>query len=96
MCSDIENVFIKKFPDTDVGFYLSHRSNFVHMGLEFPLCILKNHLEFVKEIHEFLSKDLDPTRFQLVDPQLVLTVKWKYDYIIVRNIKKKRNEQSNE
>lgn len=90
MCSDIENVFIKKFPDTDVGFYLSHRSNFVHMGLEFPLCSLKNHLEFVKEIHEFLSKGLDSTCFQLVDPQLVLTVKWKYDYIIVRKIKKRK------
>ena len=62
----------------------------MHIGLEFSLCSLKNHLEFVKEIHEFLSKDLDPTRSQLVDPQLVLTVKWKYDYIIVRNRKREK------
>ena len=77
-------------PDIDVEFYLSCRSNFVHVGLDFPLCSLKNHLEFVKEIHEFLSKGLDSTCFQLVDPQLVLTVKWKYDYIIVRKIKKRK------
>ena len=79
-----------KFPDVNVRFYLSCRSNFIHMGLDVLLFSFKYYLDFVKKIHEFLEKDLDSSRFQLVEPQLVLTVKWKYDYIILR--KKKNNE----
>ena len=46
---------------------------------------------FVKEINNFPSKDLD-SRFKLVKPQLVLTVKWKFGYIICRKVKKEKNE----
>ena len=60
------------------------------MGLDVPLYSFKNYPDFVKEIHTFLEKDLDSRRFQLVEPQFVLTVKWKYNYIILR--KKKNNE----
>ena len=49
---------------------------------------------FINEINNFLSKDLD-SRFKLVEPQLVLTVKWKFNYIICRKIQKK-NEQFDE
>ena len=80
-----------KFPDVKVGFYLRRRSNFIHMGLNVPLYSFKNYLDFVKEIHKFLEKELDSRRFQLVEPQLVLTVKWKYNYIILR---KKKNDES--
>ena len=81
----------KKFPETDVDFYLSRRSNYIHMGLDFPLYSIKNYSSFIKEINNFLSKDLD-SRFKLVEPLLVLTVKWKFDYIICRKIKKEKNE----
>ena len=53
------------------------------MGLDLPLYSLKNYSDFVKEIHKFLSRDLDSNRLLLVEPQLVLTVKWKFDYIIL-------------
>ena len=49
----LKNRLAKKFPDIKVGFYLSWRSNFVHIGVD------------------------------------VLTVKWKFEYIILR--KKKMN-----
>ena len=55
----------------------------MHMGLDLPLYSLKNYSDFVKEIHKFLSRDLDSNRLLLVEPQLVLTVKWKFDYIIL-------------
>ena len=55
----------------------------MHMGLDLPLYSLKNYSDFVKEIHQFLSRDLDSNRLLLVEPQLVLTVKWKFDYIIL-------------
>ena len=79
----LKNHLATKFPDVNIGFYLSHRSNFVHMGLDLPLYSLKNYSDFVKEIHKFLSRDLDSNRLLLVEPQLVLTVKWKFDYIIL-------------
>ena len=55
----------------------------MHIGLDLPLYSLKNYSDFVKEIHKFLSRDLDSNRLLLVEPQLVLTVKWKFDYIIL-------------
>ena len=79
-----------KFPDVNVGFYVSRRSNFIHMGVVVLLYSLKNYSDFVKEIHKFLSIDLDSSCFQLVEPQLALTVKWEYDYTVVKKIKKKR------
>ena len=63
------------------------------MGLDVPLYSLKNYSDFVKKNYKFLSRDLDSSRFQLVEPKLVLTVKWKYNYIVVKKIKKENNEQ---
>ena len=74
----LKSYLSKNFLDIDVDFYLSRRSNYIHMGLDFPLCSIKNYFSFIKEINNFLSKDLD-SRFKLVEPVLVLTVKWKFD-----------------
>ena len=63
-----------KFPNVNVGFYLTRRSNFVHMELDVPLYSIKNYPDFIEEINKFLVKDLG-SRFELVYPQLVLTAK---------------------
>lgn len=55
----LKSYLSKKFPGIDVGFYLSRRSGFVHMGLDVSLYSLKNYSHFTKEIYSFLSKDLD-------------------------------------
>ena len=55
----LKSYLSKKIPDIDVGFYLSRRSNFVHMGLDVPLYSLKNYSHLIKEMHNFLSKDLN-------------------------------------
>ena len=83
----LKNHLSTKFPDVNVGFYLIHRSNFVHLGLDVPLYSLKNYSDFVKEIHKFHSRYLDSNCFQLVEPPVVLTIKWKFDYIILREKK---------
>ena len=65
----------KIFPEVvGVGFYLNHRSKYVHMGLDIPLYSIKNYPEFIEEINNFLAKDFD-SRFELVYPQLMLTGK---------------------
>ena len=81
----------KKFKKVAViGFYPSRTSNCVHMGLDIPLYSIKNYPYFIKEINKFLAKDLDSC-FELVYPQLVLTIKWTFDYIILRKLKKDKN-----
>ena len=84
----LKNHLSIKCPDVNVGFYLICRSNFVHLGfhkfLHLPLYSLKNYSDFVKKNHKFHSRDLDSNCFQLVEPPVVLTVKWKFAYIIFR------------
>ena len=85
----LKNHLLKKFPEVNVGFYLSRRTNFVHMGLDVSLYSIDNYPDFIDEFNNFLSKDLR-SHFELVYPQLVLTVKWKFDYIICRKVKKEK------
>ena len=56
------------------------------MGLDIPLYSIKNYRDFIEGIIKFLAKNLDSRFFELVYLQLVLTVKWKFDYIILRKL----------
>ena len=60
------------------------------MGLHVLLFSVKNYPHFIDEINKFLSKDLS-TRFEFVYSQLVLTVKWRFDYIICRKVRKEKS-----
>ena len=55
------------------------------MDLDVSLFSIKTYPDFIGEINKFLSKDLG-SRFELFYPQFILTVKWKFDYIICRKI----------
>ena len=57
------------------------------MGLDIPLYSTKDYPDFIEEINKFLAKNFG-SRFELVYPQIALTVKWKLDYIILRKLKK--------
>ena len=85
----LKSYVLKKFPEVGVGFYLSRRSKFVHMGLDITLYSIKNYPDFIDEINKFVAKDLGSC-FELVFPQLVLTVEWKFDYIVCRNLRKEK------
>ena len=43
----------KKFPYVKFGFYLSRRSSYVHMGLDFALFSLKNYSKIIAEVNYF-------------------------------------------
>ena len=85
----LKSYVLKKFPEVDVGFYLSCRSKFVHMGLDITLYSIKNYPDLIDKINKFLTKDLG-SRFELVYPQFVLTVRWKLGYIVCRKLKKEK------
>ena len=81
----LKDHLLKKLSDVgNIGFYLNQRSKFVHMGLDLPLYSIKNYPNLIEEINKCLAADLG---FELAYPQVVLTVKWKYDYIIAKKIK---------
>ena len=77
---------VKKFPELNdgVGFYLSRKSKFVHIGLDSPLYSMKNYPDLIEKINKVSAME---SGFELVYPQLSLTIKWKYDYIIAKKIK---------
>ena len=46
----LKNSLKKYHPGVDVEMYVSRRSKFVHMGLEFPLNKIDNSEKFVRDI----------------------------------------------
>ena len=66
---------VKKFPELNdgVGLYLNQRSKFVTMGLDSSLYSIKNYPDLIEEIDKVLAMD---SGFELVYPQLVLTIKF--------------------
>ena len=77
----------KKFSDVKIDFYLSKRKGFLHMGLDKSLTSLECYKELTEEIYKFFSVGLEE-KFKLIRlPLLVPTVRWKFDYILI-----KRNE----
>ena len=77
----------EKFPDITVGFYLSKRSKYLHMGLEQSPSSIENYKDFKEEIYKFLSVKLD-SKFKMIDMLLLVpTVMWKYGYILIKSNK---------
>ena len=61
----------------------------LYYGLGVLLYFIDNYPDFIDKINNFLLKDLGSS-FELVYPQLVLTVQWKFDYIICGKVKKEK------
>ena len=74
----------EKFPDITVGFYLSKRSKYLHMGLEQSPSSIENYKDFKEEIYKSLSVKLD-SKFKMIDLLLLVpTVTWRYGYILIK------------
>ena len=73
-----------KFPDVKIGFYLSKRKGFLHMGLYKSLTSLECYEELTEEIYKSFSVGLEE-KFKLIRPPLLVpTVRWKFDYILIK------------
>ena len=80
--SKLEVIMKHKFPHFNARFYASRRSSYTHLGLDNSLCSFADYKDFLKVIDQFLSEHLR-VEFKLVDePKLVISTKWKQDYII--------------
>ena len=72
----------QKFPQYDSKFYANRRNTYIHLGLDKSLFSFGDYKEFLNTIDKFLSEQLR-AEFKIVDPpKLVISTKWKHDYII--------------
>ena len=72
----------QKFPHYDSKFYANRRNTYIHLGLDKSLFSFGDYKEFLNTIDKFLSEQLR-AEFKIVDPpKLVISTKWKHDYII--------------
>ena len=74
----------EKFPDVKIGFYLSKRKGFLHMGLDKSVTSLECYEKLSEEIYKLFSIGLED-KFKLIRPPLLVqTVRWKFDYILLK------------
>ena len=72
----------QKFPYYDSKFYANRRNAYIHLALGKSLFSFDDYKEFLNTIDKFLSEHLRE-EFKIVDPpKLIISMKWKHDYII--------------
>ena len=87
----LERILNEKYPKINVSIYISKRTKIVHMGLDKPLHDFEDYLQVIKDIKKFFLRNIEKYDYEFLKPQLVNSIKWKFDYIIFR---KKRNSCS--
>ena len=81
----------EKYTHIDFELYPSRRTQNVHMGLNCSLLTLHEYDQIISDTEELWLMKRQDTKFKFVLPQLVYTVKWKFDYIIFRKITENGN-----
>lgn len=80
--SQLETYILHEYPHFNAKFYSNRRSNYIHLGIDKSLFSFEDYKTFLNTIDKFLSEHLQ-SEFQKVDPpKLVISAKWKDDYII--------------
>ena len=78
----LEKLMEKKYSYYNAKFFSNRRNNYIHLGLDKSLFSYENYKDFLQDIDRYLSLNLNEN-FKLVDPpKLVLSLRWKHDYII--------------
>ena len=69
-------------PEYEAKFFSNRRNNYIHLGLDKSLFSYQNYKNLLADIDTYLSANLCQ-KFELVDPpKLVMSLRWKHDYII--------------
>ena len=73
----------RKYPHIPFIFYISKRKYRVHFALGKALFTYQKYSEAIRDIKKFFEENkLDGYKF--VEPILIKSIKWKFDYIIFR------------
>ena len=80
--SGLQLLMKQTFPHCDGKFYANRRNTYIHLGLDKSLFSFGDYKDFLNTIDNFLSEQLR-VEFKIVDPpKLLISTKWKHDYII--------------
>ena len=71
-----------KYPHIDGKFYTNRRNNYTHLGLDQSLFSFNDYKNYLNAINDFLSEHLKKDFKEINPPKLVISTKWKHDYII--------------
>ena len=80
--SKLQLLMKEKFLHYDGKFYANRRNTYIHLGLYKSLFSFRDYKDFLNTIDKFLSEQLK-AEFKINDrPKLVISAKWKHDYIM--------------
>ena len=84
LINKLERILCEKYPHINVDFYCSRRKKIVNCGLEKAIQQYQDYLKFINDIKLFFLRNMNNSSFEFVKPQLVNSVKWKFDYVVFR------------
>ena len=90
--TQLKNATEKTFPTLTVNFFVSRRNRNVHMGLNRPLHSIENFMEmlqFIENLWNEKKKNGDELFIFCRYPEIVHSLKWRYDYLLFKKKKKK-------
>ena len=79
----LQNQLKKDHADVNFEFYVSRRSKFVHMGLDIPLNKIAHSEEIMAFIEKFWMEKKKDDIFKFVNPSLIFSTRYKFDYILL-------------
>ena len=80
----LERILNEKYPKINVSIYISKRTKIVNMGLDKALNNFEDSLQVIKDIKKLFLRNIEIYDYEFFKPQLVNSIKWKFDYIIFR------------
>lgn len=78
----LEKNIEQRYPNYEAKFYSNRRNNYIHLGLDRSLFSFENYKTFLKNIDDFLSLKLNENFRKIDPPKLIISTKWKHDYLI--------------
>ena len=73
-----------KFPEYNSKFYANRRNFYIHLGLDKSLFSFENYKQFLQEVNSFLTEHLHTQFSSVFPPKLVISTKWKHNYIVYK------------
>ena len=85
--TQLEKHMSLKFPEHGSKFYSNRKNYYIHLGLDKSLFSFENYKKFLEGVNSFISEHLHSQFIFVFPPKLVISTKWKHDYIIYRKAK---------
>ena len=82
--AQLEKHMSLKFPEYNSKCYANRRNFYMHLRLDKSLFSFENYRQFLQEVNSFLTEHLYSQFSSVFPPKLVISAKWKHDYIVYK------------